>query len=176
VAWPTRAGYARSVIDPDEERVFIFIRLRIGERVLARTKIRELGGLGTLLADFLRTSVADGIDIRPGELPPGAAPVMEYVDANTDRALIAFRVDTERQEQVIEGQIPAAYRRRMLDPEVSSFSSDRFVERAAPGLPSEQKERLAEFVRSRVDLLGRIKEAMDGDGRFEVHVPLQDGA
>ena len=48
-------------------------------------------------------------------------------------------------------------RRRMLDPQVSSFSSDRFVERAAPDLSPEKKEALAEWlVKSRFDLLARM--------------------
>lgn len=156
-----------------EERVFIYVRLRLGDRVLARTKIREFGGLGTLLADFLRVLSGDGLDLEGVEHRPGVLPIMEYVDAGTDATLIAFRLDTERQEQVIDGRIPPAYRRRMLDPKASSFSSAGFVERAAPDLPVERKEELARrLVESRFDLLARIREAMDAEGRFEVHLPL----
>ncbi|MCW8141842.1 MAG: hypothetical protein KIT58_23290 [Planctomycetota bacterium] len=157
----------------DDERVFIYVRLRVGARVLARTKIREFGGLGGLLADFLRTLGTEGVDLEGVELAPGTLPVMEYADASNDDTLIAFRVDPERQEQVVEGRIPPGYRRRMLDPRASSFASDRFVERAAPDLPAEQKDELARWlVESRFDLLARIREAMDESGRFEVHLPL----
>lgn len=157
-----------------DERVFIYVRLRLGERVLARTKIREFGGLGTLLADFLRVlSADDGLDLDGVEQRPGVLPVMEYADAGNDATLIAFRLDAERQEQVIDGVIPPRYRRRMLDPRASSFSSEGFVERAAPDLPPERKEELARFLgETRLDLLTRIREAMDAEGRFEVHLPL----
>lgn len=158
-----------------DDRVFIYVRLRLGEHVLARTKIRELAGLGSLLADFLRSTMSEGVDLSKVDAPPDEGPVMEYVDAGTEAVLIAFRVDLARREQVVAGQIPAAYRRRMLDPQVSSFSSDRFVERAAPGLTPEKKEELAHWlVRGRFDLLGRIRDAMDADGRFEVHLPLEN--
>lgn len=163
--------------DPDSDRVFIFVRLRLGERVLARTKIREFGGLGTLLADFLRTlNGGDGLDLSDVELTPGAAPVMEYVDANSGDSLIAFRVDPGQGERVVvAGRIPCAYRRRMLDPKASSFSSDRFVERAAPDLSQERKDELARrLVESRFDLLARIREALDADGNFEVQLPIGD--
>lgn len=139
---------------PDEERVFIYVRLRLGEHVLARSKIREFGALGGLLADFLRTLGTDGVDLDGVEVEPGALPIMEYAEAGSDRTLIAFKVDPERQEQVVEGCIPRPYRRRMLDPKASSFSSDRFVERAAPDLPQERKDELARWlVASRFDLL-----------------------
>lgn len=156
-----------------DDRVFIYVRLRLGGRVLARSKIREFGGLGGLLADFLRTLGSEGVDLEGVEYEPGTLPIMEYADAGTDDTLIAFKVDPTRQEQVIEGCIPPAYRRRMLDPKASSFSSDRFVERAAPELPQERKDELARWlVASRFDLLARIREAMDDTGRFEVHLPL----
>lgn len=159
--------------DSHEERVFIYVRLRLGGRVLARSKIREFGGLGGLLADFLRTLGTDGVDLEGVEVAPGTLPVMEYADAGSDETLIAFKVDPAKQEQVVEGRIPAAYRRRMLDPGASSFSSDRFVERAAPELSQERKDELARWlVASRFDLLARIREAMDETGRFEVHLPL----
>lgn len=161
----------------DGDRVFIYVRLRLGERVLARTKIREFGGLGTLLADFLRTlGDGEGFDLSGVEPTPGAVPIMEYVDASSGDSLIAFRVDPGQQERVVvAGRIPPAYRRRMLDPKASSFSSDRFVERAAPGLSQERKDELAKkLVESRFDLLARIRESMDEAGNFEVQLPAGD--
>lgn len=169
-------GRTRSLRDVDE-RVFIYVRLRIGKHVLARTKIREFAGLGSLLADFLRSTMSDGVDLSQIEITKDDSPVMEYVDAASEAVLIAFRVDLQRQEQVVAGKIPPHYRRRMLDPQVSSFSSDRFVERAAPDLSPEKKEALAEWlVKSRFDLLARIKDAMDDEGQFEVHLPLERDA
>jgi hypothetical protein len=161
----------------DDERVFIYVRLRLGPTVLARTKIREFGGLGTLLADFLR-SIAAGVDLDGVPPPePGVVPVMEYVDAGSDRALMSFRVDPKKQAQIVEGMIPAPYRRRMLDPKASSFSSSSFVERAAPDMTPERKEALAKFlVDSRFDLLAKIRESMDEAGRFEVELPLDGPA
>lgn len=158
------------------ERVFVYIRMRVGDHVVCRTKIRELAGLGTLLADLMRTTLAQGLDLPEGALDePSGAPVMEYVCASTERPLIAFRVDLDRQAQVIEGTIPAAYRRRMLDPEASAYSPERFVERAAPDLAAPQREALAGWLaRPRHDLLGLIRGAIDADGRFEVVLPLRD--
>ena len=40
--------------EPLLPRIFIFLRLRCGDRVLVKTRIRELRALGGLLADLLR--------------------------------------------------------------------------------------------------------------------------
>jgi hypothetical protein len=161
----------------DDERIFIYLRLRLGEHVLARTKIREFGGLQSLLADFLRAAITDGLDVSKVDLSRGVAPVMEYVDAAGDVVLMTFRVDLARQEHVVKGAIPARYRQRMLDPAVSACSPQRFVERAAPDMPPQEKAALASWVgrsASGLDLLARIRDVIDADGRFEVHIPLGD--
>ena len=151
-----------------ETRIFIYIRLCRGEEILARTKIREYGALGSLLADFLR-QVRDN-DL---ELPPGPPPALQYVDANTGETLISFRVDVQRAEQVIQGRIPAAYRARMLDPQESSCSTGDLIERGAPDLPEREKRALAELLASpRSNVLKLIRGAIDADGLFEVRVPI----
>lgn len=160
-----------------DERIFIYLRLRLGEHVLARTKIREFGGLHTLLADFLRAAITDGLDVSKVDLSRGGTPVMEYVDAAGDSVLMTFRVDLARQEHVVEGTIPARYRQRMLDPAVSACSPQRFVERAMPDQPLERKEALASWVgrsATGLDLLARIRDVIDADGRFRVQLPLGD--
>ena len=155
-----------------DDKVFIYLRLRLDEAVLARSKIREFAGLGSLLAQFLRQTVEDGVELPEGA-PAQGVQVLDYVDANTDRNLISFRVDPVAQVQVIEGCIPPLYQPRMLDPDASAFSWHRFVDRAAPELTEERKEALSQHLsRSQNDLIERIRATIDDEGRFEVRVPL----
>lgn len=156
-----------------DDKVFIYLRLRIGDRILSRSKIREFAGLGSLLADFLRSTMSGGIEI-PDELDPvDRVPVLDYVDANTENVLISFRVDPVQKVQIVEGRIPPAYQDRMLDPEATTFSLGRFTDRAAEGLSEERRRELSErLARSQLDLLGRIKSTMDEEGNFLVQVRL----
>jgi hypothetical protein len=154
-----------------DDRIFIYLRLQAGEQVLKRSKIREFAGLGTLLADFRRELVGSG-DPLPG-LRAGVLPALEYVDADSDEVLISFQVDPGAGEQVISGRIPAAYRPRMLDPQHATFSTDRFVARAAPELDEAQRQDYARrLARSGQDVMTRIREAIDAEGHFELHLPL----
>jgi len=158
-----------------DDKVFIYLRLRVGDHVLTRSKIRELAGLGNLLAQFLRQTLEQEV-----ELPEDVAaahdnvvPTLDYVDANTEQNLISIRVDPVEREQVIEGCIPPVYQGRMLDPESTAFSLTRFVDGAAADMPPERREEIARrLARSQHNLLDRIRETIDGEGRFEVRVPI----
>ncbi len=146
-----------------DNKVFVYLRLRIGETTLSQSKIREFGALGTLLPQFLRQTVEQGIRIP--QVLEESRPVLDYVDANTDDVLISFRLDPVARVQVIEGRIPPAYQSRMLDPNASSFSFRRFMANAVPeGQPMPRVPR--------VDLLQRIREAIDGEGYFLVQLPI----
>jgi hypothetical protein len=156
------------------DKVFIYLRLITEDGVLTRSKIREFAGLGTLLADFLRSSLGQGLGVQTGQDGEVTAlPTLEYVDSNTDETLISFRVDLKAGEQVVTGCIPPAYHDRMLDPNASSVSTSLFLERAAPDLPDEERDDLAlRLSNSRMNLLDRIREGMDAEGRFEIHMPI----
>lgn len=160
------------------EKVFIFLRLRLGEALLARSKIREFAGLGSLLAEFLKGTLTRGVEL-PASYDPslGEVPVLEYVDANTDEVLIGFRVDPRQNQQIIAGRIPPSYQPRMLDPDQTTTSINRFAERAGEDLPPERRLELSSrLVRSQIHLLERIRNVIDDEGNFEVRVPLSDGA
>ena len=79
------------------EKVFVYLRLRYGETVLSRSKIREFGALGPLLPQFLRKTVEDGVVLPEVAADDATRPVLDYVDANTERVLISFRLDPAAQ-------------------------------------------------------------------------------
>lgn len=157
-------------------KVFIFLRLRLGEALLARSKIREFAGLGSLLADFLRGTLSQGVELPDSYDPAlGEVPVLEYIDANTEEVLIGFRVDPSQNLQIIAGRIPPDYQHRMLDPSQTTTSINNFAERAGEDLPPDRRQELSSrLVRSQIHLLERIRDVIDDEGYFEVRVPLAD--
>ncbi len=158
------------MVDGVNEKVFIYLRLVLGSETIAQSKIRELAGLGSLLAQFLHRTLEQGV-----ELPESAAdqvPALDYVDANTEEVLIRFRADATRQVQVIEGRIPPSYQERMLDPSTSQVSLQHFAQTVADDAPDQKRRELSErLARAQISVLDRIRDAMDDDGRFEVRVP-----
>lgn len=158
-----------------DEKVFLYLQLSIGDTSLVRSKIREFAGLGSLLAQFLNRTLRDGVELPP-ELEGGSeVPSLDYVDANTDEVLIRFRVDPIEREQVIEGKIPPLYQERMLDPEATATSLERFsAAAAAEGMNEDHREALsARLARSQIGVLGAIRDSIDAEGRFRVRVPLR---
>lgn len=157
------------------DKVFVYLRLMLGETELTRSKIREIAGLGTLLAQFLHRTLAEGVDPPPEADPADPqVPALDYVDANTEEVLIRCRVDPDEQVQVMEGRIPPPYQGRMLSPAATQVSR-RFSEAEEEGESSGDKERRALSVRlaeSQISHLGRIRESLDGEGRFRLAVPL----
>jgi hypothetical protein len=160
-----------------DDKIFVYLQLRVGDRVVSRTKIREFAGLGSLMAEMLRKTAGTGIEIEMphDESAQGeSTPVLEYVDANTERILIGYRVDPVRRVQVIEGCIPPAYQHRMLNPDSASVSLDRFTECATEGLSEAQRSDLTDSLAgSQVNIIERIREVIDSEGNFLVHVPLR---
>ncbi len=158
-----------------DDKVFVYLQLRVGDRVISRTKIREFAGLGSLMAEMLRETAGRGLELPHDESARGESmPVMEYVDANTERILICFRADPARRVQVIEGCIPPAYHHRMLNPDSASLSLDQFTERATEGLSEAQRSDLTDsLARSQVNMIERIREVIDSEGNFLVHVPMR---
>lgn len=155
-----------------DEKVFIYLRLRTGERLVARSKIREFGGLGSLLVQFLRQTLAQ---VPEDSLDPerDGVPVLDYVDANSDRPLISFHVDPIQRVQIIRGCIPPAYQGRMLDPHSTTFSVQHFVASTLEDAPASERHELSErLARSQLNLLERIRQTMDADGNFDLQVPL----
>lgn len=154
-----------------DEKVFIYLRLVLGDEVIAKSKIRELAGLGSLLAQFMHATLQGGV-----ELPPDAGlerrPALDYVDANSGEILIRFRADPGAQVQVIEGRIPPSYQARMLDPSTTQISLQGFSQTVGEDLPDQARRELSErLARAQIDVLERIRGALDDEGRFEVRVP-----
>ena len=166
------------------DKVFVYLRLMLGETELTRSKIREIAGLGTLLAQFLHRTLAEGVDPPPEADPADPqVPALDYVDANTEEVLIRCRVDPDEQVQVMEGRIPPSYQERMLSPDATVVSR-RFSEAEGEEDSRDSKgdrdsrgdrERRALAVRlaeSQIEHLGRIRESLDEEGRFRLAVPL----
>jgi hypothetical protein len=157
-----------------DNSVFIYLRLTIGETLLARSKIREFAGLGSLLAQFLHRTLRDGVDLPPELEERSDVPALDYVDANTGETLIRFCVDPVQHVQVVEGRIPPTYQSRMLDPDTTAISLAGFqAAAAAEGMEEEQQRALsARLARSQIGVLEQIRETIDEEGRFRVQVPL----
>lgn len=148
-----------------EDRVFLYLRMVADGQAIARTKVRELAGLPGALADLAGSMLRGEVDV-----PAGALPRIEYVDNDTEQVLIAMYVDEG--DQVIEGQIPARARKRMLDEE-TRIDVDRFEERAARGLDHAQRAQLDQSLsRQRHDIRTLIREHIRDDGSFYIRVPL----
>lgn len=153
-----------------DEKVFLYLRLVLGDEVIAKSKIRELAGLGSLLAQFLHSTLQGGVELPEGGLE--RAPALEYVDANSGEILIRFRADPGAHVQVIEGRIPPSYQARMLDPTTTQISLQGFSQTVGEDLPDQQRRELSErLARAQIDVLERIRAALDDEGRFEVRVP-----
>lgn len=151
--------------------MFIYLRLVLGTETLATSKIRELAGLGSLLAQFLHQTLEQGVELPP-EADENQIPALDYVDANTEEVLIRFRADPEARVQVIEGRIPLPYQARMLDPATSQVSLQSFAQNVAKDIPDQKRRELSErLARAQIDVLDQIRENMDDEGRFEVRVP-----
>jgi hypothetical protein len=61
----------------------------------------------------------------------------------------------------------------MLDPEAATYSVDRFAEKAADGLPEEERSAVHERLASgETDLLAQIRQALDAEGNFSIRLPL----
>jgi hypothetical protein len=154
-----------------DEKVFIYLRLVLGTETLATSKIRELAGLGSLLAQFLHRTLQQGVELPP-EAGEDQVPALDYVDANTEEVLIRFRADPEAQVQVIEGRIPPPYQARMLDPATSQISLQSFSRKVAEDVSDQKRRELSErLARAQINVLEQIRENMDDEGRFEVRVP-----
>ncbi len=157
-------------MDPSE-RIFVYLRVKTGDEVVSRSKVRELRALGALLAELMADTAAGAV---PGILDPDAEIRVEYVDASTDEALVGFSADREREELVVSGKIPPRYRSRMLGPNAEpGITREELERRAAAKLGEEAARELADGVfRSELDLMGLIERAIDGDGKFLVRVPM----
>jgi len=158
-------------VEPDD-RIFVYLRVRSGERVLSRSKVRELRALGGLLAEFMADSVIAG---APQDLEPGAEVRVEYVDASNGEPLVGFEADRDRGELVVSGRIPDRYRARMLGQgaDGTSISREEFERRAGAKLGEEAAHELAdEAFRSKVDLMALIERAIDATGMFVVRLPM----
>lgn len=158
-------------MQPDE-RIFVYLRLRAGGEILAKSKVRELKALGKMLADFAAESVI-GASPRPDVSPSEIA--FEYVDASNEQPLVCFRADVAARELVVNGCIPRAYRKRMLDsgPDGPTISRAAFEERARQRVGEAAAHELAERAfEKQIDLLGLIEKAIDAEGSFSVRVPM----
>ena len=150
--------------------MFIYLRLVLGTETLATSKIRELAGLGSLLAQFLHRTLEQGVEL-PDETED-QVPALDYVDANTEEVLIRFRADPEARVQVIEGRIPLPYQARMLDPTTSQVSLQSFSQKIAEDVSDQKRRELSErLARAQINVLEQIRANLDEEGRFEVRVP-----
>ena len=61
----------------------------------------------------------------------------------------------------------------MLNPDSASVSLDRFTERATEGLSEAQRSDFTDsLARSQVNVIEKIREVIDSEGNFLVHIPM----
>lgn len=153
--------------DPDR-RIFLYLRVTSDGQELARSKIRELAGLPTAMAELTGELLGRTRDVPRHELR------LQYVEAGTGEALITLHTDLDLQEQIIQGRIPPRYQERMLDrpPQVDI---DRFEERAGRELDETTRWQLKETLRGpSLDVLALIRSSIREDGSFHIRVPLSE--
>jgi len=156
---------------PTQPRIFIYLRLRDGERELVRTKIREYRALGTLLADL--TGKFLGGEVKQPESPQDL--IFEYMDANSDVALV--QLCSGDKALLISGVIPEDYRPRMLAENSSEggIAIDHFIDRAGADLKDPEREELAGLLaQPSVPLMTMIRMAIQPDGSFQIRLPVPD--
>ncbi len=157
-----------------DERLFLYLRVRIGRRIVSRSKTGEFAALGSILAQMVRDSVRSGVDLASARIAaPDEVPRLEYVDASNDTVLVSIHEDGPRRMQVIAGRFEPCHRKRLLDDGDSTVLSERFLGQASDGLTEEQREEVAHRLRAPRDgVLEAIRSAIGKDGRFRVEVPL----
>lgn len=148
------------------QRIFLYLRLTSSGREIARTKIRELAGLASAMAELTGQFLAKNDDVPRTDLR------LEYVEASSGDVLITLSTDLVRREQLIEGRIPARYRERMID-NPPRVDIDRYEERAGRHLDPVRRSELHDNLRHpSCDVLELIREAIRDDGTFSIRVPL----
>ncbi len=145
------------------QHILIYVSVSKDGRELYRSKIRELRALGSVM-------VRIALDRLRSEDPNAwLGADLAYVDASTGRPLLALSL--EGRALLIRGEIPAAYKERLLCPEETSRSVDRAISRYAPTMEEAERELLQRTFRTRVDgLLRRIARDLDEHGRFQFTV------
>ena len=152
-----------------DDKIFIYLRLRDDKKTLLKSRIREFAAIGKLLGDFIKeVSQKFGFRIlNAGNL--------EYVDANSDLVLIAYKRDVVLQRIIINGFIPAHYQERMLDEHATKvkFSGVEFIDSITFGLDPLQKSVLKQHIQHPpVNILALIKENIDKNGEFYIILNL----
>ncbi|MBI4612218.1 MAG: hypothetical protein HY720_01275 [Planctomycetes bacterium] len=149
-----------------EERVFVYIRLTAAGREFARSKVRELAGLPSALADMMGTL------FRERDSLPREGTRFEFVEADSEKILISLSADSGRREYVIAGRIPNHCRKRVLD-DPPHVNLELFETRAARELDESSKGDLHELLRHpRLDILALIRSHIREDGSFEIRLPI----
>lgn len=149
-------------MEVQDNKIFIYVRLRDDKEVLYKSRIREFAAIGKILADFMKEVLA-----RFGMQSLKSAH-LEYVDANTDMVLISFRRDVIRQQYIVSGLIPTEYRSRMLSEEETKLKmpATEFVDKIATDLDPLQKPLLYEKLQHSVDILKLIRQNIHANGEF----------
>lgn len=148
----------------EDNKIFIYLRLRDDKETLLKSKIREFAGIGKLLADFMKDILERfGLQI----LKVGS---LEYVDSNTDIVLVSFKKDVIRQKIIISGLIPKEYRARMLNEEEVSikFPLPEFVERISPKLDPLSRAIIHQRIQKPYNIFSVIKENINENGEFYI--------
>ncbi len=150
------------------QRIFIYLRVTSTDGELARSKVRELAGLGTAMADLA------GELLSREDVPSRDNLRFEYVEAETHQPLISMFTDVACAEQVVAGRIPPVYQQRMLE-DPPRIDARRFEERAGRQLDPARRYELAESLRGpQLNVLGLIRDNIDEDGVFEIRLPIDE--
>jgi hypothetical protein len=154
-----------------DDRVFIHVQLRKGDRVVLRSKVREFAALAKSMATLLK-EVLDARMEAADTVEASGPVVLECVDANTEQVLVRFRTEEAERVQVIEGCFPLAYQKRLLDPGEASVSASKWMNDVGELDEDQTRDLAARIERAPSNLIDLIRKNMDQEGRFVVRIPV----
>lgn len=154
-----------------DNKIFIYLRLRDDKETLVKSKIREFAGLGKLQAEFIKQILEN---YGPQILKLGS---LEYMDSNTDMVLVSFKKDVIRQKIIVSGLIPKEYQSRMLDQEEAriKFPLHEFLEKITPSLdPVSQAIVHQRMQKPPYNIFRIIKENINENGEFYIILDIKN--
>jgi hypothetical protein len=153
------------ILDTEDKKIFIYLRLRDEKEIVCKSKIREFAGLSKLMMEFTRDVIERfGLEIL-------RAGVMEYVDANTELILLSFKQDMIQQKIILSGLIPKEYQSRMLNLEEVSvrISKQEIANKISENLDPTLKAIIFQRIQYlNFNILYLIKNNINENGEFYV--------
>ncbi len=154
----------------NDDKVFIYLRLRDDKETLLKSRIREFAAVGKLLADFMKEVWKRfGLQVlKVGNL--------EYVDANTDIVLVSFKRDPVRQQIIISGLIPKDHYDRMLNEKNARIKVPiaEFLEKISPNLDPLQRAIIEQRLQRPTNIISLIRQNINENGEFYITLDAKE--